>query len=132
MTRYLAIAIAVLLATNIVTAGLLRGAVQEIGTKNEALRTASVQLKAAAGRLRDYQAAAEAAVADTETACRAASAHALRAGRAIEGILHAPRDPTAPRRLVGAGELRDVVGQPAAEAVPAGRGDGGSAGTPDS
>lgn len=124
MTRYLAIAIAVLLATNALTGKLLLDANQTVGRKNEALRTASVQLKAAADRLRDYQTAAEAAVADTETACRAASANALRAGRAIEGILHAPRDPAAPRRLVGAGELRDVVGQPAAAPLPTGRVDG--------
>lgn len=126
MTRYLAIAIAVLLATNALTGKLLLDANQTIGAKKAALHDAAVALKTAADRLADYRNTAETAVTDTETACRAASANALRAGRAIEGILHAPQDPSAPRRLVGADELRDVVGQPApaGEALPAGRGDG--------
>lgn len=127
IARALGIALAVSLSANALLGWGYASALKTIGSYREAARKDRDALVAANEAIKRMAADADRAWGDLEAACKTNTAAALKAGRAIERIVYAPRDPSAPRGLIGAGELRDVAGQAAAAPVPAGR-EGGESG----
>jgi hypothetical protein len=121
ITRVLAIALAVSLSANALLGWGYSESLKTIGAYQVAARKDRDALAAAAATIKQISADSDRAWGDLEAACKTNAAAAMKAGRTIERIVYAPRDPSAPRGLVGAGELRDVVGQSAGAPVPAGR-----------
>lgn len=81
---------------------------QQIATKTaEAKTRASEEARAAEA------AAATASFEGLSSACEAGLKIAVQRGRTVERIISAPPRPDGSRGLVGARELRDVVGEPA-------------------
>lgn len=93
--------------------GLSVALLEQQGRLEEQLRQAGAGL---ASERAAKDAAAKAATASynqLQTACRADLVAAIKGGRTIERIVSAPAPaPGAPRGIVGAGELRDIVGEP--------------------
>jgi hypothetical protein len=121
ITRVLGIALAVSLSANALLGWGYSSALKTIGKRDGEITAAKAETKTWKDALKLAAADSDRAWGDLEAACKTNAAAAMKAGRTIERIVYAPRDPSAPRGLVGAGELRDVVGQSAGAPVPAGR-----------
>jgi len=121
ITRVLGIALATSLSANVLLSWGYGEAMKAIGERDSEVAAAKAETKTWKDALKLAASDSDRAWGDLEAACKTNAAAAMKAGRTIERIVYAPRDPAAPRGLVGAGELRDVVGRPAPAPVPAGR-----------
>lgn len=121
ITRVLGIALAASLSANALLGWGYAESLKTIGERDSEVAAANAKVKAWNDAFKATLADSDRAWGDLEAACKTNAAAAMKAGRTIERIVYAPRDPSAPRGLVGAGELRDVVGQSAGAPVPAGR-----------